>query len=120
MNSITSNFSKLAIASSLTLAAGSALAVPSNSAELRGYSNCVAAATEQSDGLQTQRHYLLNSQGERNEYYINATRWEQGDRVPVRIACQTSANGRVLLSQSVAAGRFAKQRGLVSIEVAER
>ncbi|MFK7915389.1 MAG: hypothetical protein AB8B93_15855 [Pseudomonadales bacterium] len=120
MKNISNKIINLAIGSSLALASVGALAEPSNSAELRGYGKCVDAAAEQSEGLATQRFYLLNTQGDQNQYYINASRWEEGDRVAVRIACETSANGRVLLSQSVAAGRFEGQRGRVSVEVAKR
>lgn len=119
MNNI-SNKIKVLAASTLALASATALAQPSNSAELRGYDKCLDAAAEQSQGLAPQRFYLLNTEGEQNQYFINASRWEDGNRVAVRIACETSANGRTLLSQSVVPGRFDTQRSRVSVEVAKR
>lgn len=120
MSDYSNKFKMLTVASGLVLASGSAFAGPSSSAELRGYSKCISAASEQSLGLAANRYYLLNNEGEQNQYFINASRWESGDRVPVRIACETSANGRVLISQAIETGRYATQRGRVSVEVAGR
>ena len=120
MKNISNNIKVLVVGGSLALASAGAIAKPSDSAELRGYDKCLDAAAEQSRGLATQRTYLLNTQGAQNQYYINASRWEDGNRVAVRIACETSANGRTLLSQSMTPGRFDTQRGRVSVEVAKR
>lgn len=120
MKNISNHFKTLAVAGGMALGSASALADTSSPAEYRGYSKCLEAAAAQSRGLAADRFYLLNAEGTDRQYFINATRWQDGDRVPVRIACETSRSGRVLLSQSIAEGRFTSPRGQVRIEVAER
>ena len=69
----------------------SAEARPSTQAEIRGYDRCVTAADEQSNGLVTSRYYFVDRGPQVSKYYVNGTRWEQGDRNDVRIACETTS-----------------------------
>lgn len=118
------NFSKkiigLTMLSGAVLASGSALAQPSSPAEFRGYSKCVDMAEQASRGLTTSRNYLTSQTDSERAYFINGTRWEQGDRVKVRINCETSLSGRTLFSQNIDRGQFRDSRGSVTVEVAKR
>jgi hypothetical protein len=118
------NFSKKIISMTLfggaVLASGSALAKPSNPAEFRGYSKCVDMAQQSSRGLTTNRNYLTSATDSERAYFINGSRWEDGDRVRVRINCETSLSGRTLFSQNIDRGQFRNSRGSVTVEVAER
>ena len=102
-------------------ASTAAYAKNSSPAEFRGYENCVGAAEEQSNGLTTPRSYLVNTAGENTNYYINGSRWEAGERESVRISCETTKNGRVLLSSAVEPGRFVQDsRTRVRVELAAK
>ena len=92
----------------------------STPAELRGYDNCVKAAKKQSNGLVTSKRYLIDNNGTTTLYYINATRWQDGDRSHVRIGCETRLNGNVLLSTSIEEGRFDNRQTRVRVELAEK
>ncbi len=90
----------------------------SNTAEYRGYQACLASAESASEGLVAKRAYLMNREGSKAEYFINATRWEEGSRAPVRVECETEANGRQLVSSSVEPGYFTNQSTRVRVELA--
>ena len=94
-------------------------AKPSNAAEFRGYENCVDAADADLAGLVTSREYFINRTPEMNQYFINGTAWDQGDRVQVRVACDTTRNGRQLLEFDVAQGTYVLDRGQVNVRVAQ-
>lgn len=103
------------------LVAGASMAAhaqPSNPIEFRGYSMCVGAAEEQVSGLVTTREYFINRSASKNQYFINGTAWASGDRVAVRVACETSRSGRKLLDLAVDEGRFVLDDGSVSVRVA--
>lgn len=103
------------------LIAGASLtagAQPSNPTEFRGYSTCVDAAEAQLSGLVTSREYFINRSAEKRQYFINATAWDAGDRARVRVACETSRNGRKLLELTVDEGRFVLDDGTVTVRVA--
>lgn len=92
---------------------------PSTDAELRGYNNCLAAAQEQSKGLVPTREYLINKDGANTLYYVNATRWENGERNTIRVACETAVRGHNLISASIEEGRFIDRDSRVTVEVAQ-
>ncbi|MEE4359962.1 MAG: hypothetical protein V2I63_00410 [Pseudomonadales bacterium] len=101
---------KLALIAATALTAGlsvSAQAQLSSPAEARGYDACLSAAETDYQGLVTKRDYFIAKQDASNVYYINATAWEGSDRVPVRVFCETSPNGRKLVNYSATAGRYA-------------
>ena len=100
-------------------ASTAAYAGPSSPAEFRGYENCVNAVEDQNAGLTTPRSYLLKREGSNTNYYINGSRWEDGAREQVRISCETTKNGRVLLSSAVVPGRWVQESGTrVRVELA--
>ena len=80
----------------------------SSAADFRGYSACLEAVERDSNGLVPARHYYIQKDGSNAWYYINATRWQDGERDSVRIACETSARGHKLVSSIVEQGRFSQ------------
>ena len=90
----------------------------SSDVEFRGYNNCVEAAENASNGLVPARNYYVNRDGADATYYINATRWEDGARAPVRISCETTTRGAQLVSKVIEDGRFTNQSSTVRVEVA--
>ena len=103
----------------LSLASFTAEARTSTTSEYRGYSKCVAAADAQSQGLVPARSYYIN-RGETDLYYVNATRWESGERAAVRIACETALRGNQLLSSNIESGHYSIDRaGSVTIDIAQ-
>ncbi|XOV82537.1 MAG: hypothetical protein ACFHXK_16960 [bacterium] len=104
---------------SVALAYGSVVeARTSTDAEMRGYNNCVNAAKQESEGLVTSREYLINKERGITEYFVNATRWEQGERNTVRVACETAQRGAKLISASIEDGRFVPEDVRITIDVA--
>jgi hypothetical protein len=91
----------------------------SSGAELRGYDNCVAAAKKESNGLVAGTNYLIDKAPGSTLYYVNATRWEDGERKNVRIACETAARGHNLVSSVIEDGRFTNVDTRVTVEVAQ-
>ncbi len=92
---------------------------PSTDAELRGYNSCLAAVKDQSVGLVPSRQYLINKDGENTLYYLNATRWEDGERNTIRVACETAVRGHNLISASIEDGTFTDRDSRVTVEVAQ-
>ena len=90
----------------------------SSTSEFRGYNNCLEAASTPYEGVVADRAYYLNRAGSAQTYYINVTAWHSGDRVNLRITCDTSTNGRELLRSSIDSGRFTLARPSVRVEVA--
>lgn len=109
-----------AAALTIVASATTATARTSSVTEFRGYSACLDAAREDSRGLVAKRTYLIDRDGASTTYYINATRWNGDAREAVRVACETSARGQRLLSASTEPGRFTRERGSVTVEVATR
>ncbi|MEE8079324.1 MAG: hypothetical protein V3T18_10035 [Pseudomonadales bacterium] len=95
-----------------------AQAKPSSTSEFRGYNNCLEAASMPYKGVVADRAYYLSRAGSAQTYYINATAWASGDRINLRITCDTSTNGRELLRSSIDSGRFKLARPAVRIKVA--
>lgn len=93
-----------AFASSLSL---SAVAAPSSPSEYRGYTACLDSLPAQYDNLTPARNYYLSRSADGRTYYINASHWQNGERVNVGLRCDTTASGREVLSSTVSANRFA-------------
>jgi len=74
--------------------------------ELKGFDTCMAAAEQQFAGLKASSDYFFDRTSDRNVYYINATATENGKPVNVKISCDTSRNGRSLLSHNAVYGHF--------------
>ena len=109
----------LAAATALVAFSAVAEARTSTSAEFRGYNNCVAEAKKDSNGLVVAKQYLIDKRGDNTRYYVNATRWEDGERNDVRVACETSARGHRLVSASIEDGNFTTGEPRVRIDVAK-
>ena len=92
----------------------------SSDAEFNGYNTCLKQADRESNGLVPSRNYLIDESGATTLYYINATRWEDGERNTVRVACETSGRGSKLLSSNIEQGRFDNKDTRVTVEVAQR
>ncbi|MEM7080722.1 MAG: hypothetical protein AAF513_19045 [Pseudomonadota bacterium] len=110
-----------AAALTLTGAAFDAQARSSSPSEFRGYQTCLDAADKTSNGLVPSRSYYVDkNQEDRTNavYYINGTRWEDGERAQVRISCETAARGYRLVSSDIESGSFTNQGGRVTVEVA--
>ena len=90
----------------------------SSSAERRGYEHCVDEAKDQSNGLVVAGHFFVENEVETNKYYVNGTRWEEGSRNHVGIACETNRSGHKLLSADIRDGRYVQARPNVRIELA--
>jgi len=106
------------IAAAAAVFSATAQAKLSSSSEFRGYNNCLEAATTPYKGVVADRAYYLSRAGSARTYYINVTAWDSGERVNLRITCDTSTNGRELLRSSIDSGRFKQARPTVHIEVA--
>ena len=91
----------------------------STNTEFRGYENCVSAAEGETRGLVTSREYFIHRTPDMNQYFINASAWNDGERVKVRVACDTSRNGRKLIDFSVADGSYVLDQGQVNVRVAQ-
>lgn len=105
---------------SLPLAAATALAtvtcaavshaVVSTPAEFRGYQACLEANEAEFSGLSTQRNYLLTKTSNGRTYYINATAWQDGQRVKIAFSCDTTRSGTLINKQDVSTSHFVSAR----------
>ncbi|MEJ2088395.1 MAG: hypothetical protein P8Y69_07960 [Gammaproteobacteria bacterium] len=68
----------------------------SSTSEMRGYQACLDANKEDFRGLTPAREYLLADSNGLRTYYINATAWQDGERVSVGFTCTTSLHGRMV------------------------
>ena len=105
----------VAAAASIAIAAQARV---SNHAEMTGYNTCVNASEGQFHGLVLSRDYFVAQNPGAKSYYINGTAWENGDRIAVRIACDTSNNGRDLKNVTTGSGRFALHKNTDPVRVA--
>ena len=111
------------IVSGLILGAGlglSAGVAAGERTDQRGYDRCVGAMdTSNLSGVTFPRQYYISRQADSKAYYLNAHAWEDGVRVAKRLRCETSKNGRVLLSVESGDGQYARSEG-VTLNVAKR
>ncbi len=105
-------------AAAASLMAATAQAKISSASELRGYEACVEAADPEFNGLKLSRVYYLNEGTDKNTYYLNGSAWQAGERVDVRISCDTSTNGYDLLNQTSNVGRYALDSVADPVQVA--
>ena len=111
----------LVTAASVALSFGAvAQAKTSSESEFRGFQSCIDAADAVSNGLVASRQYLINKEGDTNLYFVNATRWEDGERNAVRVSCETNRRGNELLSKTIQDGRYDKSGTRVTVEVAQK
>ena len=108
--------SPLMIAAAASLLSASAFAGTSTPAEFRGYQACLEANEDQFRGLVAERNYLIRNNADSRTYYINATAWENGERVDVGFSCETSRNGRLLTNNGASYTRYAT--AATSVQVA--
>ena len=109
----------LAAATTLVAFTAVAEARTSTSAEIRGYNSCVAEAKKDSNGLVVGKEYMIDKRGNNTRYYVNGTRWEDGERNDVRVACETAVRGHRLVSATVEDGNFTTHEPRVRIDVAK-
>jgi hypothetical protein len=112
------NAFKIAGAVLITAASIGAQAQVSTESEFRGYATCIDAANGEVSGLVTTRDYFIARNADATQYFINGTAWSEGDRIAVRVACDTSRNGHKLLDLAVEDGRYVLDNGTVTIRVA--
>jgi|GEM_PF-1672980 len=110
----------IAAAGAAIALAGTAQAKHSTDAEFRGYQTCIKAEQKESRGLVSERDYLVAAQGSNTAYYVNATRWNDGDREAIRINCETTNRGTALVSKTTLPGRYDTQGSRVTVEVAQQ
>jgi len=91
----------------------------SSETEFRGYTTCVEYADDRSNGLVPEREYFINKNDKITQYFINATRWEEGERNAIRVACETAERGQKLVSASIENGRYTNGTPRVTVEVAQ-
>lgn len=91
----------------------------SSETEFRGYTTCVNYAEARSDGLVPEREYFIAKKDANTQYFVNATRWEDGERNAIRVACETAARGMQLVSATIENGRFTNAQPTVTVEVAQ-
>ena len=99
--------SPLMIAAAAALLSATAVAGTSSPAEQRGYQACLEANEDQFRGLLVDRKYLLRDNEDSRSYFINATAWENAERVKVGFSCETTRNGRLLSNNGVAYTHYA-------------
>jgi hypothetical protein len=86
----------IAAAAAALIAAGAHAGPRSTPSELRGYQACVDANADHYRGLRFERTYLINQTDTGRTYYLNATAWENGERVGLGFRCETNRTGRLI------------------------
>jgi len=105
-------------AATIALGAHAQLSSPS---EFRGYQACLEANADGLSGLTPEREYLLAQTDEGQVYYINATAWEDGERVNLAFSCATTAGGYLTSNLGTTYNRFVPaEKGRVAVEVARK
>jgi len=87
--------------------------------EQRGYATCYAQFEANSNGLRTERHYLVDQRADNPRFFINGSRWENGDRSAVRMSCDTDSKGLKVLLSSIEPGHYVSPNPKVTIDVAD-
>lgn len=83
-------------------------------ADQRGYAVCSSEFHAASVGLVTDRHHFIDKRAENPRFYLNGTRWENGSRADVKMACDTARSGARVLASEISAGRYQGQRTRVT------
>jgi hypothetical protein len=107
--------SPLMIAAAAALLSATAAAGPSSPGEVRGYQACLGANEDEFRGLVVDRNYLIRDTEESRTYYINATAWEDGERVKVGFSCETTRTGRLLSNNGAAYTHYAPAAGSIQV-----
>jgi hypothetical protein len=89
------------------LMSSAALAGTSTPSEFRGYQACLKANADAVRGLVPERTYLIDESAQSRTYYINATAWQNGERVEVGMSCETNRSGRLIENKGVSLTRYA-------------
>jgi len=85
----------------------------SSPADLRGYNSCVKAFdTNELNGVHFPRVYYIARNADAanagsKTYYVNASAWQDGNRVMKRLSCTTTRSGRQVLAFEAQDGRYA-------------
>ncbi len=103
------------VAATAALLSATAGAVTSSPSEYRGYQACLEANEGEFRGLVTDRNYLIREDENSRTYYINATAWENGERVNVGISCATSKSGKLLTNNGATYTRYAPASDSVQV-----
>ena len=107
--------SPLMIAAAAALLSGTAVAKVSTDSEFRGYQACLEANQDAFSGLVPEREYLISNNEDTRSYYINATAWENGQRVDVSFSCDTSKSGRLLTNNGASYSHYAAAPSSVQV-----
>ena len=99
----------------LALTLGVQAEARSTPSEMRGYEACLNNSAADYKGLVTERTYLVDQRDGQRTYYINATAWDNGQRVNVSFRCETNLSGRLLSAAEPANGRFVSAGDTVQI-----
>jgi len=97
------------------LLSSAALAGTSTPNEFRGYKACLEANADSFRGLVPERTYLVNDSEQSRTYYINATAWQNGERVEVGMSCETNKAGRLIENKGVRLTRYAPASDTVQV-----
>ena len=97
----------LMIAAAAALLSVTAHATTIGPMEKRGYEACLKAHEGEFRGLQVDRKYLIRNKEDSRTYYINATAWENGERVQVGFSCETTRRGKLLAAEDAVNARYA-------------
>ncbi len=84
---------------------------PSSPSEQRGYDACLKANSGDVDRLLVESDYLYRATETGRTFYINASIWEDGKRVPVAFTCNTTRTGRLIENLGITYNHFAPATG---------
>jgi hypothetical protein len=79
------------------------------------YQACLEANESEFSGLVPEREYLISNNEDTRSYYINATAWENGQRVEVGFSCETSKSGRLLTNNGATYSHYAAAPSSVQV-----
>ncbi|MEM8768459.1 MAG: hypothetical protein AAGE43_13500 [Pseudomonadota bacterium] len=84
---------------------------PSTLSEERGYQACLKANSSDVDRLLVKKDYLYRTTETGRTFYINASIWENGERVPVAFTCNTTRSGRLIENMGISYTQFVPATG---------
>lgn len=105
----------LAAIAALAASLGASAETRSTPSEMRGYQACLDASAQDYRGLVTNRTYLIEKRADQRTYYINATAWQDGERVNVGLRCETDRNGRLITAAEPTNARYVPAGSTVQI-----